>query len=470
MLLLVLSFAGCETELGPSPTDSATAAHSPTESPATNETPQTPPNASDGPDVELPDDLPQDPADCLNLAFAEQAPCLGLTDEELVLFLSQDADGDGSSNLMEATNGTDPFDPRLGADTDGDGIQNRDDSDVDGDGEDNGEDSDIDGDGKDNGDDEDVDGDGEDTDEDEDDDGDGIDDEDDTDDDNDGEDDCGCEHGLCSSFGGLCFCHKGWEGEDCDEPHCKDVQNCNFGFCIGPNICRCKEGWQPDSGTNPCINWHCAGVNDCSGHGTCVGPNDCDCDPKWDVRLDCSVPTCKEDSTICDDLDPCTKDSCDNNALCHHDPLCTAPQVCENGTCGEPCRDVLDCQDGKGCRGGGCFECTSDKDCSDLDPCTTETCNSSTGCRPGGPKPCPVQGEECVLGRCVKECLFHPCDQGQTCHSEGGCFDECDEGDCPEDEVCEDDACVPIGCESDSDCTLPKTCEDGVCKTPLPVP
>src|SRR6185295_18894341 len=94
------------------------------------------------------------------------------------------------------------------------------DEDVDGDGEANGQDDDIDGDGLSNGADEDADGDGLLVPEDEDDDG-------------DGEADCDCGHGQC--IGGDCLCQAGWEGDACDEFHCKDVRNCNNGTCVGPN-------------------------------------------------------------------------------------------------------------------------------------------------------------------------------------------------------------------------------------------
>ncbi|XP_019646646.1 PREDICTED: uncharacterized protein LOC109487118 [Branchiostoma belcheri] len=61
-------------------------------------------------------------------------------------------------------------------------------------------------------------------------------------------DDCpnACSHhGDC--MGRTCICDRGWRGEDCSKATCNERNDCGeFGTCVGPNICRCRNGWQVD--------------------------------------------------------------------------------------------------------------------------------------------------------------------------------------------------------------------------------
>ncbi|MCO6436693.1 MAG: hypothetical protein J5J06_06350 [Phycisphaerae bacterium] len=375
------------------------------------------------------------------------------TDDEIAAILSVDSDNDGATDLEELASGGDPNDPTDGPDIDGDGILNGSDPDVDGDGLDNGVDPDVDGDGRLNGFDDDIDGDGLLEAEDDDDDGDGIPDLIDNDDNGDGEDDCGCEHGVCSAFGGLCFCDRGWEGEDCDEFHCRDVRNCNHGKCVGPNTCRCDSGWE-SIGSIPCATFHCRQLKNCNRNGFCIGPNVCRCDADWQGLEDCSIHTCDRNPMYCDDGDPCTEDVCNPAMGCSHTPImCTSPEECVNGTCTTRCTNASACMNNQGCRDGGCFECENDADCRDGDPCTTDLCDPLIGCT-NQAKTCGA-GEECVRGACVTSCMNDSeCgnDAGgmpRKCSSDNGCFDQCDDGECGDEEVCDDGICVPEDQEED---------------------
>ena len=263
-------------------------------------------------------------------------------DPAVLAALALDSDNDGRSDLEELVLGNDPFDPLDGPDIDGDGIPNGEDPDVDGDGIDNADDPDVDGDGILNGDDDDVDGDGLLASEDDDDDGDGILDLLDIDDDGDGEQDCGCENGTCSAFGGFCFCDQGWEGEDCDSFHCRDVFDCGpWGSCIGANECRCVSGAFTVNEHNPCSRFFCAAVNSCSGHGVCIAPNICKCDLDRRLSPDCSKTNCE---LACNDGFTCTDTNCDDtsterdgimvtcNDTVRHDERCP-DQGCQKGIC-----------------------------------------------------------------------------------------------------------------------------------------
>lgn len=51
-------------------------------------------------------------------------------------------------------------------------------------------------------------------------------------------------NGYCASQarGIECFCFAGWQGRTCKEFACDD--NCSGnGKCVGPNVCKCNEGW-----------------------------------------------------------------------------------------------------------------------------------------------------------------------------------------------------------------------------------
>ena len=54
----------------------------------------------------------------------------------------------------------------------------------------------------------------------------------------------GCFHnGDC--VGSVCFCYRGWTGEDCSKFHCEDLHGCSgSGECVGPNVCKCYAGFK----------------------------------------------------------------------------------------------------------------------------------------------------------------------------------------------------------------------------------
>jgi len=407
----------------------------------------TPPPPVAGPplDVSNPNDC------CVPAGFGDGDSHQGPSDGEIAAALYHvDSDGDGESDGAELARGADPLDPTDG-DADGDGIENGDDPDVDGDGVENGADDDVDGDGIANGDDDDIDGDGLLNADDDDDDGDGESDDEDEDDDADGEDDCECEHGVCSEFKGLCFCEPGWKGEDCDEFTCADLNNCNHGTCVGPNACRCDQGWRTAAAGAPCNEFHCLDLAGCNGHGSCTGPNVCDCDADWKGTPDCRQPTCVRTPSHCDDGDPCTTDDCDAATGCTHEPVvCSLFETCVGGDCVPSCDNTTDCDQGQACKDGGCVdECDSDGDCRDGDPCTIDGCNTSTSECENEPLVCPIP-EECVRGACVDGCENDfDCEFNEFC-VDGGCFPECaSDSDCSEGETCDTSAhaCLPAETE-----------------------
>ena len=97
--------------------------------------------------------------------------------------------------------------------------------------------------------------------------------------------------------------------------------------------------------------------------------DDCTCEP---------IPECTEDA-MCDDGDLCTADSCQNESCVNsaiegcclidaecptNGDMCSRPVCLDDNTCGF--EDIGDC-------------CRSDSDCNDMDECTRDSCDVSTG-------------------------------------------------------------------------------------------
>jgi Tol biopolymer transport system component len=182
----------------------------------------------------------------------------------------------------------------------------------------------------------------------------------------------------------------------CDVP-CQGPTDCDDG-----NVC---------NGTEPCVNSVCrAGTpmvcsdgNPCNGTETCnpvtgcqlgnpiVCTNDdaCDgleeCDPETLACLPGEIPDC-------DDLNPCTADSCDNATGCEHTPVpgsCDDQSACTQGdTCvaGECIGTLKQCTDGNACNGleecvpatGACVPGVAPV-CDNGDGCP-DSCDPASGC------------------------------------------------------------------------------------------
>jgi hypothetical protein len=84
-----------------------------------------------------------------------------------------------------------------------------------------------------------------------------------------------------------CECTRGWSGNDCSIPLCK--QECKYnGNCTLPDICTCEKGWTGHDCSTPL----CA--QNCNNGGRCVAPDTCKClqwENDWrDGRLHGGVP------------------------------------------------------------------------------------------------------------------------------------------------------------------------------------
>jgi len=310
---------------------------------------------------------------------------------------------------------------------------------------------------------------------------------------------------------------------------CTGSDACKDGACAaGPKTCQCEvtadcatiEDGDLCNGTLVCTNNACvvdpATVKSCdtSGDnefkktacdkatGQCVkdvkpdatGCSDNDACTTGDV---CLQGQCVGSGFLdCNDLNPCTDDSCDKGKGCAHvnntSPCddankCTLVDVCAGGLCKpgtlNPCNDNNPCTD-DGCDPfTGCVNLPNTAPCDDGNACTTGDLCSGSSCQPGGPTACsdgnPCTDDACDKGKgCYATPNVLPCDDknfcttGDTC-SNGACVPT-GKLDCADKNACTADSCDPgkgcinaaldgTPCEDGNGCTVNDTCKAGLC-------
>ncbi|MFT5432397.1 MAG: hypothetical protein ACI9OJ_003096, partial [Myxococcota bacterium] len=172
------------------------------------------------------------------------------------------------------------------------------------------------------------------------------------------------------------------------------------------------------------------------------------------------------DDALCDDADPCTKDACNTVGECTHS---AATDVCKIGsTCFED-GDVAAINACKVCDIAQTKTEWSDLVCaSDDEACTSDACDSDTGCDYAPASgPCDdgvvcTTDDHCDAGKCVAA----PCE----CASDSECVGTLSPSVC-EAEVCTDGKCALApdealagsSCDDGDACTLDDVCAEGVC-------
>ncbi len=272
---------------------------------------------------------------------------------------------------------------------------------------------------------------------------------------------------------------------DCDDANPCTVDSCAAGFgCFhAPQEAPCVADADPCT-DDVCLSGACVAVASasvCKVGGTCVpaggnaSGNPClVCKPQvstvsWTALhnvacLDgdlctvfdtCVQGKCVGESTNCQDNNPCTSDACDPKQGCVFEPVsapctdgdaCTVDDICFSGLCKGLALTALDCTDNN--------------------PCTTDTCLPISGCshKPHN-EPCDdgdacTKADFCTAGVCAAGKLVCPCEFN---------------GDCDDGNACTIDTCVVgVGCQnvaktndsacSDGDsCTSDDACAIGVC-------
>ena len=241
------------------------------------------------------------------------------------------------------------------------------------------------------------------------------------------------------------------------------------GYC--PGVRTCSDKGLSACTSAPSAGETCDGIdNDCNGltddvicddnnsctedqcvpaTGTCTNtPNQATCsDANACTTGDvCQTGVCVGTAVSCDDLNPCTSDSCDKKLGCQHD---NAAIPCDDG---DKCTVADACVDGA---------CVSGKKttCNDKNPCTADACDLATG----GCTNTVLWGNACSDNDL--------CTGGDACDLAGAC--KGDPVSCDDNNVCTNDSCaadtgcdhtpVATACEDGNPCTVGDTCKNGIC-------
>jgi hypothetical protein len=242
-----------------------------------------------------------------------------------------------------------------------------------------------------------------------------------------------CEGGTCTYVANDALC-TATAGGRCDATNGCQYGTCNMATCVPANSCETA---------------------------TCTSPTTCERRPLCAGQVCCGGVCCLDDANPCTDT-ACVSGVCgavNNTAACSDGNACTMGDTCSAGTCGGTavtCPSLGECRtnmcvsgvctpgevtDGTPCDADG-SRCTNDvcargtcvggavTPCTDLNPCTDDRCNPSTGaCEfPVSPMGSPCPGD-----------VTSPCDTGE-CNGAG--------------------VCTTVGCEAGEICCMGSYCTD----------
>ena len=218
---------------------------------------------------------------------------------------------------------------------------------------------------------------------------------------------------------------------------CNGAEACQAGACMPNAPLNCNDGNACTTDTcnavSGCINTPIAGCRPCAVAADCNDNQPCTSDTcnagvcqnaavaDGTTCLDgnlcngtelCSAGICTAGTALnCDDVNPCTTDTCDAVLGCQHAPVL-------NGTA---CPNSTVCDGNETCQAGVCRPGTPPV-CNDLNPCTLDVCNAVSGCqftaRPDGTSCADANvcngAELCQVGLCMPGTPLN-CDDGNPC-------------------------------------------------------
>ena len=251
----------------------------------------------------------------------------------------------------------------------------------------------------------------------------------------------------------------------CKSMHLEDGSTANQ--CIDQDyVCECNDRWVELALTTPCLNQNDDGS--CDGERACseFGLLPCDANPPQPESCNGLDDNCDgqvDEGPLCDDLNPCTSDSCLPAQGCVSQPL-------DSGDCtdGDPCTMAEHCQEGI-CVAGGAVNCD------DGDPCTDDSCLPGEGCQNvpntapcSDGNPC-TAGDLCNMGECTAgleaDCNDDNSCTKDSCNVEIGCVNQALSGiPCDDGKPCTDDQCINGGCVGtplEDCCQVDIDCDDG---------
>lgn len=287
-----------------------------------------------------------------------------------------------------------------------------------------------------------------------------------------------CTVGVCNEALARCVSQPSNEGGTCTDGNaCTVVDRCVSGTCVGSGSPNCDDG-------NPCTDDSCA-------NGQCTYVNNtepCDDGNPCTQGDTCSAGSCVGGTPIvCDDGNPCTVDSCHPVLGCRITNVPSSPPTA--------CDDGSACTTNDFCFGGICVG-GQNVDCSDNNPCTTDTCDAVLGCRyshntlacddgndctvgdacsggvcvAGTPINCndgnPCTTDACVNGTCVSTNNTNPCNDNNPCTENDRCGNGVCAGtprNCPEGTSCNPATGVCKACLNNSECNDNNPCTNDVC-------
>lgn len=194
---------------------------------------------------------------------------------------------------------------------------------------------------------------------------------------------------------------------------CADGNSCTSNTCLDNGAC--STLLIPDG--NPCDNsLFCDGIDICEGGECKPQGNACpEPDKPYCSESDGSCNECGDDSQ-CNDDNPCTNDKCDldsltclfenvdNDTSCDDGLFCNGVGICSGGSCVTTpgCSpDKPNCVESN----DSCFACSTNQDCNDNNPCTTDKClvgglcmhAIKLGCTPIPPVPSETLNENQII-------------------------------------------------------------------------
>ena len=329
-----------------------------------------------------------------------------------------------------------------------------------------------------------------------------------------------CTNDLCDPSGGCVYTPVAGSPVCDDGNQCTLTDVCKGGLCVGSDIMECDDGnvctddycdeaagaCAQSFNSDPCEDGDVCTFEDICVNGTCLGGLPVACDDGNDCtedycssdaggcvfedngQCDCQLASdCFDDDNDCNGYPECIENTCVTapGSAIECDPsldtACLKNQcVPATGACamvampeGTPCDDADLCSLGDLCGDEGV--CSGEPvDCDDGNICTTDGCNSQTGCIHTNVallcddgNPCTVD-DFCTDGECTGP--DYDCDDGNVCTEDlcvasgtgPGCLylpvaGACDDNNaCTEDDTCGDGACTgtPIGCDDGNICTL----------------
>jgi glucose/arabinose dehydrogenase len=265
--------------------------------------------------------------------------------------------------------------------------------------------------------------------------------------------------------------------------------SCDFGGTEGncdiltpvPNGTSCDDGDVCTTVDN-CRSGVCGGsAVDCSGSGNDCNAASCD---SGEAAANCDIMTPLADGTMCDDTDACTEnDSCTAGVCggaavdCDDANVCTTDS-CDSATGCAYSNNTMSCNDGDGCTendtcaGGACSGTAVD--CDDSNPCTDDSCSAGACVNANNTATCDdsdacTENDVCANGACSGATI--DCDDSNPCTddscSAGACVNANNTATCDDGDACtENDVCANGACSGDTiDCDDGNPCTDDACNT-----